>query len=51
MQIAAGGVRAYASENLTEKQAAVEKKAMKEYNDALIKHEKYTLEREVTIDI
>ena len=51
MEIAAGGVRAYASENLTEKQAAVVNKAMKEYNDALIKHEKDTLERAGTIDI
>ena len=51
MEIAAGGVRAYASENLTEKQAAVVNKAMKEYNDALIKHEKDMLERAGTIDI
>ena len=51
MEIAAGGVRAYASENLTEKQAAVVNKAMKEYNDALIRHEKDMLERAGTIDI
>ena len=51
MEIAAGGVRAYASENLTEKQAAVVNKAMQEYNDALIKLEKDTLERVGAVDI
>ena len=51
MEIAAGGVRAYAVENLTEKQAAVVNKAMQEYNDALIKLEKDTLERAGAVDI
>ena len=51
MEIAAGGVRAYASENLTESQAAVVNKAMQEYNDALIKLEKDTLERAGAVDV
>ena len=51
MEIAAGGVREYASKNLTEKQAAVINKAMQEYNDALIKLEKDTLERVGAVDV
>lgn len=51
MEIAAGGVRQYAGEKLTEQQAEVVNKAMQEYNDALIKLEKDTLERAGVVKI
>lgn len=43
MGLAVSSVRAYASENLTEEQAAVVNRAMQEYNEALINLEKETM--------
>lgn len=43
MGIAVSGVGAYAEANLTEEQAGVVKKAMQEYNEALIQHQESIL--------
>ena len=51
MGIATNAVREYASQNLTEKQAAVVNKAMQDYNDALVQLEKDTLARNGAVQV
>jgi len=50
MGIAVSSIKAYANENLTEKQAAVVNKAMQEYNEALIDLEKEMLSERRYVD-
>ena len=51
MGIAVNAVKEYASQNLTEKQAAVVNKAMQEYNEALVQLENDTLARAGAVQV